>query len=259
MTDEIKQPIEQVLALFDGADLSEEAKAKISTIWETAFDAAVQEKVSAVREELIEAGEAALEEAKADIRTELEGKVDEYLSYVAEEWKKDNELAVETGLRVEVTESFMEGLKQLFVEHYVEVPESKRDLVADLAEKVEEMQSSLNEQVQENIKLKKEVGAMKKAQILESKLEGLSDASRERVKALAETVDFVTEDEFTQKVSILVETFGGKSVAKPAQTDNSLLQEEGETVELREGKEAPVAKPDSVVNSVLSILPRKQA
>lgn len=194
---------EDIDALFSGEELSEEFKNKATTI----FEAAVRSRVEAIVETVVTENEQIMEEAAEEFQTTLTEQVDEYLNYVVEQWMEDNQLAIETGLRVEIAEEFIGGLKNLFMEHYIEVPEEKADLVEEMAQAVAEMEEKLNEQVEQNAALQSQLNESKKAEILSKIVEGLTTVQAEKIKALAEGVDFTTEGEYSQKLAVIRENY----------------------------------------------------
>jgi|694.fasta_scaffold00120_53 hypothetical protein len=192
-------------AMFNGEELSEEFKTKASTIFETA----VNERIEAIAEELETEFETRLLSAQEQIKNELTEQLDSYLSYVIEEWMEENRLAVEKGIRNEVTEQFIEGLRSLFLQHNIEVPASKVDLVDEMAEKVEELTGKLNEEIQKNVEMSKTVGQLRRSDILDEQCDGLADTQKERFKKLAEGVAFESEDDYRSKLEIIRESYFG--------------------------------------------------
>ena len=219
---------EDMDALLSGENLSEEFVAKASTIFEAAVIARAEEVVAIAEAELMEQFEAAVEEIKED----LAAKVDDYLNYMVEEWIKDNEIAIESGLRSEITEEFIDGLRNLFVEHYIDVPSEKVDIVEGLAAKVEELESALNEQIQRGVELNKELNEQKKIEAIYTACEGLTQTQVEKLKSLAENVEFTTEDEFVGKIDTLKESYfkADIKVADSSSLDEVLVEEDGEAV-----------------------------
>ena len=216
---------EDIDALMSGENLSEEFVTKASTIFEAAVIARAEEVIAEAEEHLIEQFEAAVEEIKED----LAAKVDGYLNYMVEEWIKDNEIAIEKGLRAEIVEDFITGLKGLFEEHYIDIPEDKVDVIGELTEKVDELESALNEQISRGIELSQALNEQKKIEAIYTACEGLTQTQVEKMKSLAEGVDFTTEDEFTTKLDTLKESYF-KADVKVATTDalddEVLLEEE---------------------------------
>jgi len=210
---------EDIDALMQGEELSEEFKDKAATIFEAAVVARATPIVEEIQAELMEQFEVALEEVKE----EMAAKVDDYLNYMVEEWMNDNELAIETGLKAEITEEFIEGLRNLFVEHYIDIPAEKVDVVEEMASKVEELEAALNEQINKGIELSKELNEQKKIEAIYTACEGLSQTQVEKLKALAEGVEFTTEEEFADKLSTLKESYF-KAEVKVA--DSSALDDE---------------------------------
>jgi hypothetical protein len=210
---------EDIEALMQGEELSEEFKTKASTIYEAAVMSRVEAIVEEVETQLMEQFEVAVEEIKED----LAAKVDDYLNYMVEEWMKDNEIAIEKGLRSEIVEDFIGGLRDLFVEHYIDIPADKVDVVEELTTKVEELEASLNEQITKSVELTKELNEQKKIEAIYTACEGLSQTQVEKLKSLAENVEFNTEEDFAGKLSTLKESYF-KSDVKVA--DKLALDEE---------------------------------
>lgn len=210
MKEKMKEDID---ALMSGENLSEEFVTKASTIFEAAVIARAEEVIAEAEEHLIEQFEAAVEEIKED----LAAKVDGYLNYMVEEWIKDNEIAIEKGLRAEIVEDFITGLKGLFEEHYIDIPEDKVDVIGELTEKVDELESALNEQINRGIELSQALNEQKKIEAIYTACEGLSQTQVEKLKSLAEGVEFTTEEEFVTKMETLKESYF-KSDVKVAST-----------------------------------------
>ena len=216
---------EDMDALFSGESLSEEFKTKASTIFEAAVLARAVPIVEEIENELMEQFEIAVEEIKNEMAT----KVDDYLNYMVEEWMKDNEIAIESGLRSEITEEFMTKLRDLFVESYIDIPEEKVDVVEELASKVEELEAALNEQINRGVELAKEVNESKKIEAIYAACEGLTQTQVEKLKALAEGVEFTTEEEFETKLDVLKESyFKADVVVAEASTLNEGVEVEEE-------------------------------
>ena len=213
-----------VKALFGDEELSEEFKDKATTI----FEAAVLSKVNEVLESADVDLASDLEAEKETMVEDLTTKLDDYLEYVAEEWMKENELAIEKGIRAEIVENFMHGLRNLFAENYIDIPEEKVDLVDELAGKVEELEASVNEEVERNIEIKKELVEMKKDKALSIVCEGLTDSQVEKMKSLAEGVDF-DEDTYADKLATIKENyFPAEEVVESDATDEEPLEIEEE-------------------------------
>ena len=204
---------EDVNALLGGEELSEEFKAKAKTI----FEAAINAKVAAVREEIKTEFDAKLAEEVETAKASLAERVDSYLEYVADEWFAENQLAVEAGLKTEMTESFLEGMKSLFEEHYVSIPEEKYDVLHSMVEKLDDMETKLNEQIEKNIGLNKRLAESVADGILESVSDGLAATQKEKLATLAEGVEFESEEEYRDKLETLKESYfpsKGSPVAK---------------------------------------------
>ena len=210
---------EDIDALMSGENLSEEFVQKAATIFEAAVIARAEEVIAEAEAELLEQFESAIEEVKEDLAT----KVDDYLNYVVEQWMKENEIAIEKGLRAEIVEDFIGGLRNLFIEHYIDIPADKVDVVEELTTRVEELESSLNEQITHGIELKKELNEQKKIEAIYTACEGLTQTQVEKLKSLAEGVEFTTEEEFVEKLSTLKESYF-KAEVKVA--NNSALDDE---------------------------------
>ena len=194
----------------DEATLSEEFKEKTAVI----FEAAVKSKVAAEINRLEEAYAVELEEEVSTVKAELVEKVDSYLNYVVENWMEDNKLAVQSGLRAEIAEGFMNGLKDLFVESYIEVPESKVDLVDDLADQVEELEEKLNKTTAQAIEVSEELESYKREAVIREASKDLAETQVEKLRSLAGDVDFVNEETFAKKVATIKESYFTKKTAE---------------------------------------------
>jgi hypothetical protein len=225
---------DDINALFaDDSTISEEFKSKVSTI----FEARVQDRVAQIAEETEAKYAGMLEEAVEAVRADLTEKVDDYLSYVVEQWMKDNEIAIETGLRSELTEEFIAGLRNLFAEHYIDVPAEKVDLVDELAGKVEELEGKINEEIERGVELKKALVESRKSEITREVTDGLTATQVEKIKSLAEGVEFSTEDEYKEKLETIRENYFPSGVKK---ADENQLHEQ---VEDAEGEKKVIADP----------------
>jgi|LakMenE01Jun11ns_1017448.scaffolds.fasta_scaffold9951750_2 hypothetical protein len=215
---------EDMDALFTGENLSEEFVSKATTIFEAAVLARAEEVIAEAEAELMDQFEAAVEEVKED----LAAKVDDYLNYMVEEWVKDNEIAIEKGLRAEIVEDFITGLKGLFEEHYIDIPTDKVDVVEELTSKVEELEEAYNEQIKSAIEMKKELNEHKKFEAIYAACEGLTQTQVEKLKSLAEGVDFTTDEEFATKLSTLKESYfkADVKVADSSALDEVLVEED---------------------------------
>lgn len=194
---------EDVEAMLAGENLSEDFKDKATTIFEAAVSARVQHYAT----QLEEAFESQFDEAVDAVKEELAAKVDDYLNYMVQEWMTENAIAIEKGLRSEITENFIEGLKNLFVEHYIDIPEEKVDIVEELADKVTELEEELNEQINKSVELSKELNEHKKIEAIYAVCEGLTQTQVEKIATLAEGVEFTTEAEFAQKLEMIKESY----------------------------------------------------
>ena len=211
---------EDVNALLEGEELSEEFQEKARII----FESALRSKVNEIRESLeVQYEERLVEEVQA-IAEELEERVDSYLEYVAEEWINENTLAIETGLKEELTESFLGGLKQLFEEHYVEIPEEKYDVLESMVEKLDDMETKLNEQIERNIQLNKRLSESVADRIFDEISEGLATTQKEKLASLAESVEFESETEYREKLETLKESYFPSRVVAPSATTETLSE-----------------------------------
>lgn len=208
---------EDITALLQGEELSEEFEEKARTIFETA----ISTKVTEIQEELVAQYERTLEEEVVTIKEELTDRVDAYLEYVAEEWMTENQLAVEQGLKTEMTESFLVGMRSLFEDHYVNIPEEKYDVTTAMVEKLDEMEDKLNEQIKSNIALKQRLAESVADVILSDVCEGLALSQKEKLASLAENVEFDSEDTYREKLETLRESyFPANSVTQKDESDN---------------------------------------
>jgi hypothetical protein len=211
---------EDVNALFGGEELSEEFKAKAKTI----FEAAIGSKVGHIKETLESEYAEKIAEATEDLKVSLQERIDSYLEYVAEEWLTENELAVEAGLKTEMTESFLEGMKSLFEEHYVTIPEEKYDVIESMVDKLDDMETKLNEQIEKNIGLNKRLAESVADSILESVSDGLAATQKEKLASLSESVEFESEEEYREKLETLKESYFSRT---PATKNESQTLSEG--------------------------------
>ena len=226
VTDEVVQEVEEydieedVNALFGGEELSEEFKAKAKTI----FEAAIGSKVGQIKETLETEYAEKIAEATEDLKVSLQERIDSYLEYVAEEWLTENELAVEAGLKTEMTESFLEGMKGLFEEHYVTIPEDKYDVLESMVDKLDDMETKLNEQIDKNINLNKRLAESVADGILESVSEGLASTQKEKLASLAESVEFESETEYREKLETLKESYFSRTPAAKNEAKQTLSE-----------------------------------
>ena len=233
---------EDLNALIAGEELSEEFQNKARTIFETA----IKTKVSEMKEELKSEYEKSLVEEVATVKEELSNRVDSYLEYVAEEWVEENQLAVEQGLKTEMTESFLSGMKSLFEDHYVTIPEDKYDVLNSMVEKLDEMEDKLNEQINKNVALTKRLSESTADVILADVSEGLAVSQKEKLASLAENVEFDSEETYREKLVKLRESY--------FPTNPSTQRNNSETIS--EGTEAPQAAPSGLMESYLQTLGR---
>ena len=207
---------EDVNALLGGEDLSEDFKNKAKTI----FEAAINAKVAGIKEELEAQYEEKLAEEIEAAKESLAERVDSYLEYVADEWFEENALAVETGLKADMTESFLEGMKSLFEEHYVSIPEDKYDVLESMVEKLDDMETKLNEQIEKNISLNSRLSESVADGILDQVSEGLAQTQKEKLASLSESVEFESEDQYREKLETLKESyFASKKESSSAKTE----------------------------------------
>ena len=194
---------DDVNALLEGEELSEEFQEKAKTI----FEAAINSRVAAIKESLEKDAEAVLAEEIETVKTELNERVDSYLEYVADEWFTENQLAVEQGLKTEMSESFLSGMKSLFEDHYVTIPEEKYDVLESMVEKLDEMETKLNEQIEKNVSLNSRLAESVADGILESVSEGLAATQKEKLASLSESVEFESEESYRDKLETLKESY----------------------------------------------------
>ena len=219
---------EDVNALLSGEDLSEEFKEKAKTI----FEASINAKITDIENQLNEQYEKALNEQVEEIKVELTERTDAYLEYVAQEWMEENALQVENGIKTEMTESFMEGMKKLFEEHYVTLPEDKYDVLENMVDKLDEMETKLNEQIEKNVTLNQKLGESTAQTIFNNVAEGLAVSQKEKLQSLAESVEFESEESYRGKIETLKESyFGQKKTTTTTASAPQELKEEAAHVE----------------------------
>ena len=189
---------EDIDAIFSGEELSEEFKSNAKAIFEAAVLAKVSEQVETLEEEYKQK----LEEEVAMINENLISKIDEYLEYVIDEWTEENKLAIDSGIRSEIAEDFMLGLKNLFTEHYIDIPEDKVDVVEELASKVSELESELDKTITENAELSNEIKEYKQSIIFDEIAEGLTEVQSAKLQSLAEHIEFISEEDYKEKLSL---------------------------------------------------------
>ena len=215
---------EDLTALLEGEELSEEFQNKARTI----FEAAIKTKISEVKSELQEQYEKTIVEEVASVKAELAERVDAYLEYVSDEWMSENKLAVEAGLKTEMTESFLTGMKSLFEDHYVTIPEDKYDVLNSMVEKLDEMEGKLNEQINKNVALNKRLAESTSDVILADVSEGLAVTQKDKLASLAESVEFDGEDNYREKLVTLRNSYFPANPGAPT-TKTENLSEGAET------------------------------
>ncbi len=234
---------DDVNALLGGEELSEEFKEKAKTI----FEAALNSKVKEIQETLEVQYEEKLQEAREELKESLQERVDSYLEYVSQEWLDENTLAIEHGLKTEMTESFLSGMKSLFEEHYVTIPEDKYDVLESMVEKLDDMETKLNEQIDKNIGLNKRLGESTASNILESVSEGLAATQKEKLASLAESVEFESEEEYRGKLEVLRESYFSRTATESA-------KETSKAQTLSEGVDSTVAPASGGMDAYLQAL-----
>jgi len=202
-----------VEALTKDEDLSEDFKSKAATI----FEAAVKSKINDAKKKMHASYEEKLKEEVETAKSELVEKVDSYLNYVVEEWMQENKLAIERGIKGEIAEDFIGGLKKLFEDHYIDVPDEKYDVLEDQASKIEDLEKKLNEQIEKNVEQNKAIGELKRQDIIDEASKDLADTAKEKFNKLAEEVEFSNEEDFKTKVSTIKESYFGAK--KESSTD----------------------------------------
>ena len=210
-----------VQALLEGEELSEEFQKKATTI----FEAAIKSKVATIKEDLQEAYAQALVEELDEIKKGLTERVDSYLEYVCDEWFQENALQIESGLKTEMTESFLEGMKGLFEEHYVTVPEEKYDVLNSMVDKLDEMENKLNEQIDRNVALNRRLAESNADGVFASVAEGLADTQKEKLATLAENVEFESDTDYREKLETLKESYFPSKTSAPKSTSENLSEE----------------------------------
>ena len=223
---------DDVEALIQGEDgLTEEFKQKASTIFEAAVQAKVLEEVNKKADEIETQLKEDQDKSSEGFKKEMTEKVDGYLTYVVEEWMKENELAIEKGIRSELVEDFMSGLKTLFAEHYIDIPEEKVDMVDDLFTKVEDLESSLDEEINRGVELQKELAQFKKDDAISEVTKDLADTETEKISKLAEGIEYENQEQYIEKLNVLKESYFPKSDAVTSE-----ITETDETIEVPDEK-----------------------
>lgn len=227
---------EHVEALLAGEELSEEFKEKAKTIFEAAVKQKVEEEIAVLEAAYSET----LEEQIAQIQEELSSNVDDYLNYVVEQWVSENEVAIEAGLRSELTEDFISGLRNLFAEHYIDIPEDKVSVVEEMGAKVAELEEKLNEEIDRNVQLTKILSESKQNEIVASMCEGLTSTQAAKLKSLSEGIEFTSVDEYAQKINVLRESYFNAPVSNDKVLDKVESSEEGKNM-ISEELQGPMA------------------
>ena len=225
VTETIVNVEEDIQALLEGEELSEEFQEKAKTI----FEAAIKTKIAEVKSELQGQYEATIVEEVAAVKSELTERIDAYLEYVADEWMSENQLAVEAGLKTEMTESFLTGMKGLFEEHYVTIPEDKYDVLDSMVDKLDEMEGKLNEQINKNIALTKRLSESTSDVIFADVTEGLAVTQKDKLAKLAENVEFDSEDAYREKLVTLRESYFPTNGTSVQRNETETLTEGTET------------------------------
>jgi hypothetical protein len=205
-----------VEALTKDEDLSEDFKSKAATI----FEAAVKSKINDAKKKMHASYEEKLKEEVETAKSELVEKVDSYLNYVVEEWMQENKLAIERGIKGEIAEDFISGLKKLFEDHYIDVPDEKYDVLEDQASKIEDLEKKLNEQIEKNVEQNKAIGELKRQDIIDEASKDLADTAKEKFNKLAEEVEFSNEEDFKTKVSTIKESYFGAKKESSTEIDD---------------------------------------
>lgn len=236
---------EHIGAMFEGEDLSEDFKNKAIAV----FEAAINERYDTIVTRLEEAYEQTIAENTEKILDELSSRVNDYISYIAEEWVEENRLVLESGIKVEIAENFLNGMKGIFEENFIQVPEEKVDLMGELSDENEELRDEVNNQVNENMELRKEILALRCDDIFESYCDGLADTQVEKLRTLAEGIEFDSEELFEDKLAVLKESYFGNArrVKAPAPVTENLIEE----VVLDSGDEEQELAEEVTVNPIM--------
>lgn len=240
----MKEDVEAILS--SEKNLSEDFRSKIATIYE----ARIADKVARITEQLEAKYTAELTESVQQLETQLVEKIDGFLNYVVEEWMEQNQVAIENGLRAELTEEFIGGLRNLFAEHYISVPEEKVELVDELVEKVESLEAQLNETVARNIEMKKELTESKKQEVIDQVCEGLTQTQTEKIRSLVESVEYTADGEFQKKVETIRENYFPRTT-KAASAD--MLSEQ---VDVAEQPEVTDSRMKAYMEAISKTLPK---
>jgi len=219
---------DDVSALVDGEELSEEFKTKAATIFETAVKSKVRTELEKIQEE----NDKVIEEMAESTINDMTEKVDDYLNYVVEQWMEENQLAIERGLKGEIAEDFISGLKNLFEDHYIDVPDEKYDILEANLTKIEELEEKLNKQMDENIQLKKQKGELVKESMISDVANGMTDTETEKFQSLVEDVEFSDEESYKEKLQTVRESYFGSSTAQVLTEEGSIEDTPTESVEV---------------------------
>ena len=213
-------------ALFDGEELSESFQNKAATI----FEAAINERITSIEEDLVQQYQNILEETIEQTTAELAEKLDDYLGYVVEQWVEENQLAVENGIRTDVAENFISGLNVLFENCYIDVPDEKYDLLEEVTDVKNELEEDLNKALQENINLRKDIVAHRCGEIFAEEADGLTDMEVEKLASLSEGIEFETEEQYRDKINVLRESYFAEEpvvMTEEVETTNQVINESG--------------------------------
>ena len=253
VVEEVIEVEESIAAIFEGMDLAEDFKSKVTLVFEAAVNEAATTKAASIVEEKTAELEAEMNESVQKSVDQIVENLDSYLDYVVEEWMKENELAIETGVKVEMAESLMTGLKSLFEEHNIEIDEETVDVVAGLEEQAEELKNAANEAINESVALKAEIASLKADIVFEEMTEDLTITQRERLKVLSEKLDADDIDEYKTDLATLKESFFAK--AKPVVEE---VAEEEEIILEETAKKAPTSNYSSI-NALVNALDSRSA
>jgi hypothetical protein len=207
---------EDIKAIFAGQEIDEDFTKKAAMIFEAAINSRLTKAAELMQPTLQKLMDSKIEELKE----KLEEDINEYLGYIAEQWAEDNKLAIESGVRTDIAESFMSGLKTLFEEHYIDIPEDKVDVVTELTDELDELKENLNQQISKNLSIIKELNESKKQRIIKESVDGLTLPKKEKITSLAENIEFTTEQEFKEKVDVLKENYSDTQNIKVPNKDS---------------------------------------
>lgn len=240
---------EHLEAMFNGEDLSEDFRTKATTIFEAAIEARVAQEVQSIEEQFNQQ----LEEAIAEVSSDMTAKLDDYLDYCVEQWMKENEVAIEHSLKSEITEEFMDGLKNLFAENYIEIPEDKLDVLEQLTAKVEELENKLNDSISENIEMMKSLDGYSQQEVFYSVAEGLALTQVEKLRKLAEGITFEDSESYQKKLMLVKENYFPNQASATAQ----YVAEEDEAIGNNDlSEETKVSFQDASVKRYFSAISR---